>query len=108
MLITEDMPTLESITYSDVYRMHRDGIVSAMDVLRFAMWREGGVWDSPRALRYLRELGWETKATYPLNLAGNYLARMALDGSAIRIAGGEYQGVPDVLESIMKFGKRAR
>jgi hypothetical protein len=107
-MITPEMPDLEDLRYHEIRHM------SVMDILRFSMWREGGVWDSARALDFLRKLGRTPNAKYPLNVAGNMLARLVQEGSASRVvnqetgsARGYYTGNREVLADILRRGLRA-
>lgn len=100
-MLTPEMPELHDLKYHQIHHL------SAMDKLRFSVWREGGVWDSARALRQLRYLGWETTSRYPLNVAGNMLGRLEQEGSVSRAERGGYTPNLDTVSSVLMLGLRA-
>jgi len=80
-----------------------------MVYLRYIITRSSGAWDSGRVQKVMAWRGWDTRATYPLNFAGNMLGRLEASGCMAKVSRGVYEAFPEIMhESQIRCMSRLR
>lgn len=100
--------TYESEPLADPLLLPEDALeLGVSHALRIVIFNQGGLWTAQRVVDELTALGWQTTATYPLNLAGNMLNRLNSYGALRHRDHGVYSVDRDVLGEIITRGVRA-